>query len=53
MYSAYYIGMVLYYIVVYYSTTVFYRLVYVLKISTSLAMPVIGCKENKDDDDDE
>jgi hypothetical protein len=52
-YSAYDIGMVLYYIIVYYSTTVFYRLVYILTISTSLAMPVIGYKENKDDDDDD
>jgi hypothetical protein len=29
MYSAYYIGVVLYYIIVDYSTTVFYRLVYI------------------------
>jgi hypothetical protein len=32
---------------------VFYRLVYILTISTSSAMPVIGYKENKDDDDDD
>jgi hypothetical protein len=51
MYSAYYICMVLYYIIVYYTTTVFYRRVYIFTIYTSSAMPVIGYKENKDDDD--